>query len=67
MRYRVKLQYPYTRYYETVIEVEAADVSAALTAANLAEARGEVDWDTSYPVGDGECGPTEVWSIEPSE
>lgn len=68
-RYQVIMQYPYTRWFEKIIEVEAADVDAAKTAASEREAKDDEDdgssfWENAYEAGDGQSGDTEITEVE---
>lgn len=65
MKFNVTVQYPYTQYFETTWTVEASDSEAAKLAAIEGECDGTFDWDTSYGVGNGEAGPTEIVEVEP--
>ena len=61
-KFTVRVQYPYTLWYEQTVEVEAATEEEARAAAiKLADANG---WDNAIQTGDGEAGATEVWAIE---
>ena len=63
-KYRVTVQYPYTKYCETVWIVEADSEADAREAAIQGEADGSLDWDSSYDVGEGDAGDTEIVSVE---
>lgn len=66
MKYRVKIQYPWTTYYEMEVEVEAPNVEEAEARAYELEKQADF-WDKAYQVGDGYAGDSEVWSVSPAE
>ena len=66
MKYRVKLQYPWVKYYEVEVEVEAANVDDAGEIALQMERDDPTGqfWEKAIDL-DGEAGDTEVWEVIP--
>jgi hypothetical protein len=63
-KYRVRAEYPYTKYCRVDWEVEAATEGEAREKAYAGEADGTLNWDKSYEYSDGECGDTEIILVE---
>lgn len=61
-RFRVRVQYPFTQWYELVVEVEAATEDDAKVAA--IKAADDREWNDTVQVGSGEIGESVVWSVD---
>lgn len=62
MKYKVKLQYPWVKYYEVELEIEASNVDEAGDKALQMEREDPSFWGQSIEL-DGHAGDTEVWEV----
>lgn len=60
--YRVRVQHPYTTWYEQAVTVQADSVEAAQAEA-VRQADEVIGWDDAVSAGDGECGDSVPWAI----